>query len=60
MTKKKQKQVNRKRITKTVKQYAEFVNSEDLSTIEELTELIINAKNYMYSRLSGVHSFLLL
>ena len=56
----KKKPNKRKRIERTVKQYAYFTNTEDLGTVEELQERILNARNYMYSRLAGVNSYSLL
>lgn len=55
MTKKKPKK--RKRIGRTVKQYATFTQEEDKETFFVLGERIKNVKNYMYSRLAGINSY---
>lgn len=58
--KKKTKPLLKKRIKRTMKQYAFYTNELDLETIEELTKRIRHARNYMYSRLAGVNSYLAL
>ena len=64
--KKKRKKVGRKpqikikRQEKNVKQYATFLSEKERETFLALGELIINAKNYMYSRLVGFRNYHLL
>ena len=53
----KKKPTTSKRISRAVKQKAYYISEEDKIVIEELTERIRNARNYMYSRLSGVKSY---
>jgi putative transposase len=58
--KKKPQPFKKKRVKRAVKQQAYYTIPEDDSVIQELTERIRNAKNYMYSRLSGINSYLLI
>ena len=60
MAKKKNKPFKKKRIKRAVKQKASYTIQEDELIIKKLTELIKNAKNYMYSRLSGINSYLVI
>ncbi|CAM4295551.1 zinc ribbon domain-containing protein [Bacillus mobilis] len=57
MAKKKNKPFMKKRVKRTVKQRAMYANQADETIIEKLTERIRNAKNYMFSRLAGIHSY---
>ena len=56
--KKKQKPFTKTRVKRAVKQRAEWINSEDLLIVQELSQRIQNARNYMYSRLAGVNHYL--
>ena len=58
MAKKKIKPITKKRIKRTVKQKAKLTIEKDLEVMEELGERIRHARNYMYSRLAGINSYL--
>ena len=50
--------MTKKRVKRTVKQKAKLTNEIDLEIMEELGERIRHARNYMYSRLAGINSYL--
>ena len=58
MAKKKQKPTMKKRFKRAVKQNAYFTNPTDEFIVNELVERVQNARNYLYSRLSGINSYL--
>ncbi|WP_028389976.1 hypothetical protein [Bacillus cihuensis] len=56
--KKKQKPYKIKRVSRTVKQHSTFVS--DFEEVKKIAKRYKNVKNYVYSRFSGINSFLLL
>ena len=60
MSKEKRKPLKQKKVKRVVKQKAYFTEESDEQIVKELTERIKNARNYMFSRLSGVNSYLAL
>jgi IS605 OrfB family transposase len=56
--KKKKKPILQKRFKRAVKQRATLVESSNIEIFEELITRIQRARNYMYSRLAGINSYL--
>ena len=56
--KSKQKPFIQKSFKRTIKQKAHLLDEENLVMVKELGKRIQNARNYMYSRLAGINSYL--